>query len=242
TRAALIASGLACGMVGPYAVAHSNTEGLHRNPMVAFARSLLPRVPARAMGRDWRESPSQHERVPADLSLYRGSATSRNVVLISLESTAAQYLKPWGGSNDPMPNLSRLAGAAILIENAYAVYPESIKGLFSTLCSTYPAIDTSVEVHAASRIPSLAHVLAQHGYTNALFHSGRFMYLGMDDVIENRGFNFLCDAGGISGNVNSSFGVDEPATIEKMLRWIDSVPRNRRFFLCYLPIAGRSEE
>ena len=31
---------------------------------------------------------------------------------------------------DPMPKLTRLATKAVLFENAYAVYPESIKGLF----------------------------------------------------------------------------------------------------------------
>ena len=34
-----------------------------------------------------------------------------------------------------MPNLSALAQRALVFENAYAVYPESIKGLFSVLCS-----------------------------------------------------------------------------------------------------------
>ena len=48
----------------------------------------------------------------------------------------------------------------------------------------------------------------------------------------------LEDAGEISGNHNSSFGVDEPATVARMLTWIDSLPRGQRFFLTYLPIAG----
>src|SRR6185369_14205292 len=39
-------------------------------------------------------------------------------------------------------------------------------------------------------------------------------------------------------NVNSSFGVDEPAAVERMLHWIDSIPENQPFFLTYLPVAG----
>jgi hypothetical protein len=34
----------------------------------------------------------------------------------------------------------------------------------------------------------------------------------------------------IGGNRNSSFGVDEPATVTRMLQWIDSLPRDQRFF------------
>ena len=59
-----------------------------------------------------------------------------------LESTGTWPLKPYGAAVDPMPNLSNLAGSSIIFENAYSVYPESIKGLFATLCSRYPAMDT----------------------------------------------------------------------------------------------------
>jgi len=48
----------------------------------------------------------------------------------------------------------------------------------------------------------------------------------------------LTDAGDIGGNRNSSFGVDEPSTVARMLSWIDERPRTEPFFLTYLPIAG----
>src|SRR5262249_4537003 len=139
---------------------------------------------------------------------------------------------------DPMPNLSELARTALVFENAYAVYPESIKALFSFLCSRYPAMDTKTESYTRITTPSLAAVLKAAGYRTALFHSGRFMYLGMQAVIANRGFEVLEDAGAIGGNYESSFGVDEPSTVRRALAWLDSVPRGERFFLPYLPIAG----
>src|SRR5437870_134715 len=60
----------------------------------------------------------------------------------------------------------------------------------------------------------------------------------MEAIINGRGYQTLEDAGDIGGNHNSSFGVDEPATVERMLAWIDALPRGQRFFLHYLPIAG----
>ena len=45
-------------------------------------------------------------------------------------------------------------------------------------------------------------------------------------------------AGAIGGNVNSSFGVDEPAAVGRILSWIDSLPHGQPFFLTYLPVAG----
>jgi arylsulfatase A-like enzyme len=60
----------------------------------------------------------------------------------------------------------------------------------------------------------------------------------MRSVIQDRGFDTLEDAGAIGGNHDSSFGVDEASTVDRMLSWIDAAPRGRPFFLAYLPIAG----
>ena len=224
-------------VTGPSAVGRVDTGGLHRNAVVALLRSGSPRVRADYTERDWRRSPCGSVD-GEDLTALRGTSAGRNVVMIHLESTGARYLRPYGAAEDPMPNLTRLAESAVLFENAYAVYPESIKGLFSVLCSRYPAVDTEPEQYASVATPAIAEVLALAGYRTALFHSGRFAYLGMVSIIRNRGYEVLEDAGAISGSFNSSFGVDEPATVKRILTWIDSVPRNDRFFITYLPIAG----
>jgi arylsulfatase A-like enzyme len=160
------------------------------------------------------------------------------VILVSLESTAAEYLSLYGSKFETMPRLTAMARDAMVFEAAYAAYPESIKGLFSALCSVYPSLGERTEALAASPCRALPNILSAVGYRTALFHSGRFDYLGMQDVIRNRGYQALEDAGDIGGNHNSSFGVDEPSTVARMLAWIDSAPREKPFFLTYLPIAG----
>ena len=60
----------------------------------------------------------------------------------------------------------------------------------------------------------------------------------MESVIRGRGFETLADAGDIGGNHHSSFGVDEPFTVKRILQWIDERPAGQPFFLAYLPIAG----
>src|SRR5204862_7677033 len=119
----------------------------------------------------------------------------RNLVLVSRESTAAQYLGLYGAAPDVMPNLSALARGGIAFDNAYAVYPESIKGLFSILCSIYPAFDSVADTYAHVPCRSIATVLSDNGYRTALFHSGRFMYLGMDAIVRGRGYVKLAEAG-----------------------------------------------
>ena len=223
--------------LGPLAARRVDTRGLERNPLSALAANLIPRVAPHYADDDWRASPFE-EPARESLERYRAAAAGRNIVLVVLESTAAAYLHPYGAEEDPTPNLTELSRRAIMFENAYAVYPESIKGLLSMLCSQYPAFDTAPELYQALRIPSLASVLGAAGYQTALFHSGRFMYLGMETMVRNRGFDTLEDAGDIGGNHNSSFGIDEASAVRRILAWIDDVPRGRNFFVTYLPIAG----
>src|SRR5262249_17783635 len=42
----------------------------------------------------------------------------------------------------------------------------------------------------------------------------------------------------LGGARESSFGVDEPSAVAHVLGWIDGLPRDQRFFVAYLPIAG----
>jgi arylsulfatase A-like enzyme len=60
----------------------------------------------------------------------------------------------------------------------------------------------------------------------------------MESIVRDRGYQTLEDAADIGGRRNSSFGVDEPSTVARILSWIDSVPPDQRFFITYLPIAG----
>ncbi len=233
--AALIA--LPVVALGPFSGAHADTQGRHRMALVALVQSVFPQVHASSGSSDWRSSPFGHGRID-DLSHLRGAARGRNVVMISLESTGAQYLQLYGGRDDVMPSLSALASNAVVFDRAYASYPESIKGLFSVLCSVFPAFDVTADV--LSRVPcfGLPALLRDAGYATALFHSGRFDYLGMQAVISDRGYDALEDAGDIGGNRRSSFGVDEPSTVARILSWIDLLPSGQPFFITYLPIAG----
>ncbi|MCU1275940.1 MAG: hypothetical protein JWO48_3371, partial [Bryobacterales bacterium] len=161
--------------LGPMASARVETLGLDRNTLVALMTSIAPRVHAQPAADDWRIS-SFDAGAGEDLLRFRGIANGRNIVLVSLESTGAQYLPLYGADEQVTPNLSALARNAVVFENAYAVYPESIKGLFSVLCSTFPAFDSTPESYEKIPCRSVAAVLAAFGYRTGLFHSGRFAY------------------------------------------------------------------
>jgi phosphoglycerol transferase MdoB-like AlkP superfamily enzyme len=227
---------LVLAALGPFVMSRADTRGLHRNAITALIASATPRIAARADTADWRASPVA-DGARDDLTNLRSAAYGRNVVLVALESMAAEYLAFYGADRDPTPNLTALARSFVAFDAAYAAYPESIKGLFALLCSRHPAFDVPTDDHARASCAALPKALAARGLRTGLFHSGRFAYLGMQGIVEQQGFELAEDAGAIGGNVQSSFGVDEPATVQRMLRWIDALGA-RRFFLTYLPAAG----
>jgi hypothetical protein len=236
-RVVVIASLAICVLFGPMATSRVATFGLHRNVLAILITTAVPRITARDESADWRSSPFGNPRSD-DLARLRGLAAGRNVVMIHLESTGAQYLKPFGAAEDPMPNLTALTREAIVFENAYTTYPETIRSFFAVQNSLYPALDTQPEMYNHPATPALAAVVAAAGYRTSLFHSGRFMYLGMESVIRNRGYDTLEDAGEIGGERESSFGIDEPSTVRRILQWIDAGQRDLPFLVSYLPIAG----
>jgi arylsulfatase A-like enzyme len=235
----LAAAAVALALTGPTARAHVESVGLHRNALVALVTTTA------AQGRERGGGVAALPPLPVegdalDLSRFAGAARGRNVVWVILESTGAQYLKPYGADRDPVPRLSAFAARSMLFENAYSAYPMSIPGLFSMLCSGGPGPHTSAEHYTAARVPcpAVAGRFAEAGYRTALVHSGRFVYLGMQGVVEGRGFDQLLDAGDVGGRYASSFGVDEASSVRASLAFVDSLSEGERFFLMYLPIAG----
>jgi arylsulfatase A-like enzyme len=237
TRLSLVVGALVLVLIGPFAAARVATRGLERNFVAVLVTTALPRVVAADLDGDWRRSPFG-DLSGEDLSRFRGRAAGRNVVLVHLESTAAAHLRPYGATADPMPRLTALSRNAILFENAYTAYPETIKSFVAAHNSVYPALDLPSEAYEHLTAPSLAASLRAAGYRTGLFHSGRFGYLGMNAVIRGQGFDTAEDAGTIGGEHDSSFGIDEPSAVRRILRWVDERPADRPFFVTYLPIAG----
>jgi arylsulfatase A-like enzyme len=220
-----------------------DTLGLHRDPALTLAASELRRI---HVFRQRAESAStlapEDDAVTrgTDLEHLAGAARGRHVVWVILESTGARYLRAYGATDDPTPNLTRLASEGITFENAYAVYPESIKGFYAALCSFAPAPHTTAGDYAAGRLPCRALPETFHGagYATGLWHSGRFGYFGMDHIVRGRGYDTLADAKTIRGKHASSFGTDDMTTVAAVLARFDALKPGERLFATYMPISG----
>lgn len=224
--------------LGPAGVRRCETLGLHRNAVVA----LMPARPTHmsfSAGSEGHVSHVMPEGAALDLSHLAGAARGRSVMWVLLESTGARYLRLHGAALDPTPRLTALAARGVVFESAYTSYPESIKSLYALLCGRAPAPETAAADYdaARARCDALPALLRAHGRRTGLFHSGRFVYLGMRHLIDGRGFDALHDAQTIGGPHAVSFGTDDASTVDRLLQWIDEAPE-RPFFAMYMPIAG----
>jgi lipoteichoic acid synthase len=249
SRRALVAvAALAAAIIllGPTGVRRAGVSGFHRNAVVTIVETTL----ARHTGRSGAHAAAPPLTAPAcrplvdpgaaPLAELVGLARDRNVVWVILESTGARALPAYGAPRDVTPHLSALASRAVVFENAYAAYPESIKGFFSMICGRAPPPGAEASDYRRARVPCTpaAEAFARAGLRTGLFHSGWFAYLGMEAVVRERGFDTLVDAGGIDSPHRSSFGVDDRATARRLLAFVDAVPREKRFFAVFMPTAG----
>lgn len=225
--ATMLAAAAALAAPGP-------TPACHRNALVAFGRGLVSRSSevAGTTGAGW---PQQ---APLPLELPPAVAAGRSVVLVVLESAATRFVAPADGRPSAMPFLRQLAGMGLDCTAAYAVYPESIEGQVPILCGLPPRPGAAPGDYGACAQQSLAHRLRAHGYRSGLFHAGRFAFLGMHEVLAGMGFDVLADAATIRGRHETSFGIDEEATVDALLAWLAAQPVDQRVLACYLPIAG----
>ena len=232
--------------LGLISTKNTETLNLHLNPLVALIPfNFVKTKNISIKPKEWRRSisypaqPTRNDGLNNDLKKFDGSAKNMNIVLISLESTGAIYLKPFSGLKDPMPYLTKLTENALIFKNSYSTYPESIKGLFSTLCSLYPSVNTKPTMYEKVKCQSLAYILGTLNYQSLMFHSGYFYYLGMRSIIKNLDYQKYVDAANMDIEEKTSFGIDDERDgVKYILRWLDKNKEKGNFFITYLPISG----
>jgi arylsulfatase A-like enzyme/Tfp pilus assembly protein PilF len=105
------------------------------------------------------------------VSCQRGRPTEpRNLLLITLDTTRADRLGPWGYEEARTPTIDRLATEGTLYERAYAPAPETLPAHASLFTGLYPP-SHGVRLNLSYRLPepaqTLAELVRQRGFFNA---------------------------------------------------------------------------
>jgi len=153
------------------------------------------------------------DRSPADPAPF-------NVVLISIDTLAADHLGLYGYPRDTSPNLDRYAEAAIVFENAYSTAPKTPESHMSMFTSLYPSVHGVYTIKDPNKlhvldgaIRTLPEILKEEGYATVGFHGGGY----------------------VEGQFGFSRGFDEYRTGQQRSaeEWLWRNGKKNKFFLFY---------
>jgi hypothetical protein len=165
-----------------------------------------------------------------------------NIVFVVLESMVAPTIARRHGLEASLPYLTALEGQSISFSDYSSVFPLSMKSLITLFCSIHPipVRRTMTYINPSLDCRSVSEIAVANGYRAAIFHSGRFSYTDKQRFFRGRGLDPMVDAENNplrQGYASNSWGVQEEATIERLLQWVDESPRSPMMIL-YVPVSG----
>jgi phosphoglycerol transferase MdoB-like AlkP superfamily enzyme len=104
---------------------------------------------------------------------YSDSAKNYNVVLISIESFSASFMKAFGNDQNITPQLDSLANHSIFFTNLYASGTRTVRGLEALSLSIPPVPGQSVVRRRGNEnLFSIGSILRSKGYTTKFIYGG----------------------------------------------------------------------
>ena len=177
---------------------------------------------------------------PQELIPQEVKPARTNVVFVLLESVAQPYLR---AEPDLMPFLRKLGSqkGSVRLDAHYSTWPQTMKAIFSLLCSELPYPDYQPITHINPAIPcqSLPEILKANGYATGLFTSASLAYDRQLRFYRNRKLDVTYDMynmPGKEGQWQNAWGVDESVTINAMFDWVhkeQNAGKDKPFFLLY---------
>ena len=162
-----------------------------------------------------------------------GIPTKENVVLISIDTVRADYLKLYNPQGTSTPNLEELAGDAILFKNAITQVPYTLPSHCTMLTGYYPSahgVRDNVRDILPAKIPTLAEDFQKAGYLTAGFVGS--MVLSRTTGL-GRGFSYYDDSFSRTDVHGEDLGgVERPAedVLASFKNWFEKRDRNSEFF------------
>lgn len=159
----------------------------------------------------------------------------KNVIVLVLESTPAEYIEPYGSQFKTSPELEKNISNSIVFENIYAHVPSTNKSMVCLLGSIYPWISyTSItQEHPDINISTISSELKKHGYRTAFFNSGdnhfqrggEFLALRKFDTIKDcRNLNCVQKFGMNEQEFDPLDGTNDECTGQEMMKWVKNEP------------------
>lgn len=122
----------------------------------------------------------------------KGQEIHKNVVLITIESYSADFMKAYGNENNITPFLDNLATESLQFTNLYAVGNRTVRGLEAvTLCFPPTAGESVVKRKDNKNKFSTGNIFKQKEYNVKYLYGGDAFFDNMEDFFSGNGYDIV---------------------------------------------------
>jgi phosphoglycerol transferase MdoB-like AlkP superfamily enzyme len=119
-----------------------------------------------------------------------GPAYKPNVIMITVESLSADFLRHFGNKQKLMPVLDSLAEQSMLFTNMYATGTRTVRGMEALTLSAPPTPGSSiVRRQHNENLTTIGHIFEQEGYHRTFYYGGDGYFDNMNEYFGSNGFD-----------------------------------------------------
>lgn len=119
-----------------------------------------------------------------------GPVYKPNVIMITVESLSADFMRHFGNTQGLMPVLDSLADQNVLFTNMYATGTRTVRGMEALTLSAPPTPGSSVVRRPGNEnLNTVGHIFEQQGYYRTFFYGGDGYFDNMNEYFGSNGFD-----------------------------------------------------
>ena len=119
-----------------------------------------------------------------------GPTYKPNVIMITVESLSADFMKHFGNTQGLMPVLDSLADQNMLFTNMYATGTRTVRGMEALTLSAPPTPGSSiVRRQGNENLNTVGHIFEQQGYQRTFYYGGDGYFDNMNEYFGSNGFD-----------------------------------------------------
>lgn len=144
---------------------------------------------------DLQESNSDY--LSNDLSILRNikgadSYEKPNVIMITLESFSADFMKTFGNNQNLTPTLDSLSNQSILFTNMYATGTRTVRGMEALSLAVPPTPGNSIVRRKENdNLTTVGSIFSQKGYDTSFLYGGDGYFDNMNNYFGNNGYTIV---------------------------------------------------
>lgn len=165
------------------------------------------------------------------------SEIHKNIVLITIESLSADFLKAYGGKKDATPFLDSLATKSLQFTNLYATGNRTVRGLEAVTLSLPPSAAESVVKRKDNKNKfSTGYVLKQKGYQVKYLYGGDAYFDNMQDFFGGNGYEIVDKKSFKPNEITFSniWGVCDEDMYKKAIKVMNEEAKNKKPFFNHI--------